>query len=221
MTSVYTNSLVIGLTAALAIACGGKDDDTGSDEMDRILPAELQESDMARSPFEGTPEGVGLIEFLNAESTTYEVLDHEVPLDRRAAGNLIAHRDGGDRQWGTSDDDIYSDVDEVDRVRFVGPKTLDRLVYFASKDGWVPGADDILGVYDGVSFTVNQAEATLYVANTLDADALDFDLQLDARAVESIVEARPIDTVDHLSRLYYVGGSALQTLRDHNLDVKD
>ena len=147
------------------------------------------------------------------EATTFEVLDITVGLDRRAAGNLIAHRDGGDRAWGTTDDDIYNTVDEIDAVRFVGPRTIDRMVGYAAKSGWVPGAEDILGIYDGVSFTVDQADATLALTNSLTIDELDHDLGLHARAAESIALAQPIATVDELSRLYYVGRSALTELK--------
>jgi hypothetical protein len=37
--------------------------------------------------------------------------------------------------------------------------------------------------------------------------------------VDSIIDARPIDTVDSLSRLYYVGGSALRTLKAAAVDL--
>ena len=76
----------------------------------------------------------------NDEETTKGVLDYTVGLDRRAAGNLIAHQDGGDRKWGTSDDDIFNTVDEVDTVRFVGPLGM---VAFALRTGFVPGANDV------------------------------------------------------------------------------
>jgi hypothetical protein len=212
MNTVINKTLFFGL-ATFAVACGGKDDDTGSDDVIGVESTDLEEIELARSAWEGTPEGVGLLDFLNAETTTFGVLDNDVPLDRRAAGNLIAHRDGGDRLWGSTDDDIFSNVDEVDAVRFVGARSIDRLVMYAAKEGYVPGGDEILGVYDGVSFTVIQAEATIALANTLEAEVLDFDLALDARAVTSIVEARPIETVDELSRLYYVGRTALDALK--------
>jgi hypothetical protein len=192
--------------------CAKPNDDTGSADFD-VVPAELEALELARSPWEGTPEGVGLLGFVNAETTTFGVLDNEVPLDRRAARNLIAHRDGGDRLWGTIDDDVFSNVDELDRVRFVGAKSIDRMIMFAAKEGWVPGADDILGIYDGVGFTVTEADLTLELANTVDPEYLDIDLKLDARAVRSIVEARPIETIDQLSRLYYVGYSALNAMK--------
>lgn len=192
-------------------ACSQKGGDSGGDTL--RFDDDLVELDPARSSWEGTPEGVGLVEFINDEATTFEVLDITVGLDRRAAGNLIAHRDGGDRAWGTTDDDIYNTVDEIDAVRFVGPRTIDRMVGYAAKSGWVPGAEDILGIYDGVSFTVDQAEATLALTNGLTIDELDHDLGLHARAAESIALAQPIATVDELSRLYYVGRSALTELK--------
>lgn len=205
--------IVLSVSTLVFSACSKKGDDTGSDAELEVLSSDLEQIALARSPWEGTPEGVGLLEFINAETTTYAVLDREVPLDRRAAGNLIAHRDGGDRLWGTSDDDIYNNVDEIDRVRFVGDKTIDRLVLFAAQDGWVPGGDDILGIYDGVAFTVTEAAAAVKLANELDPEVLDYDLELDARAVRSIVEARPIETIDELSRLYYVGRTALEIIK--------
>ena len=187
--------------------------DTGSEAFRAEAEEDLSEIAQARSVWEGTPEGVGLLDFLNDEATTQNVLDYTVGLDRRAAGNLIAHRDGGDRKWGTSDDDIYNTVDEVDAVRFVGPKTLDRMVAFALRSGFVPGANDVLGVYDGVAFTVEEADATLKLVNMLDEKTLDDDLGLNAIAASSIVDAQPVATVDGLSRLYYVGNAALSTLK--------
>ena len=187
--------------------------------LDADLPADLRESTSARSPWDGTPEGIAVLDFLNAATTTFEVLDNDVPLDRRAAGNLIAHRDGGDRIWGSTDDDVYGDMDEVDRVRFVGPKSIDRLVVYASRTGWVPGGEDLLGVYDSVSFTVTEAEATLELVNAVSTEVLDYDLALDVRAVDSISRARPLDTVDQLSRLYYVGGTALRILKSAGVSL--
>ncbi len=202
---------ILSTFVAFGTACTQKGGDSGA--YDLRIDDDLAELDPARSSWEGTAEGVGLIDFINDEATTFEVLDITVGLDRRAAGNLVAHRDGGDRAWGTTDDDIYNTVDEIDAVRFVGPRSIDRMVEYASKMGWVPGAEDILGIYDGVSFTVDQAEATLDLANSLTLDQLDHDLGLHARAAESIVLAQPVDTVDELSRLYYVGRSALRDLK--------
>jgi len=196
-------------------ACSQEGSDSGPDtEMRGLAGGDLAELEPARSGFEGTPEGVGLIAFLNSETTTFELLDITVGLDRRAAGNLIAHRDGGDRKWGSTDDDVFNTVDEVDAVRYVGPASIDRMVVYASKVGFVPGGQDLLGVYDGVAFTVEQAQATLALANLLSQDELDYEMALHSIAAESIAIAQPIESVDELSRLYYVGASALSRLKD-------
>jgi hypothetical protein len=219
--AIRFSTIVLGALALSGCAetdCGESDCADTGEEL-REVPADLEPRLAARSAWEGTPEGVAVLALLNDESTTFDVLDNLVPLDRRAAGNLIAHRDGGDRLWGTTDDDVFSNIDEVDRVRFVGPKSLDRLVVYASRTGWVPGGDDLLGVYDGVAFSVEQADATLELVNVLSVEALDDDLALNSRAVDSIINARPIDTVDSLSRLYYVGGSALRTLKGAAIDL--
>jgi hypothetical protein len=205
---------ILASFVAFGTACSQEGGDSGPDELRGDVAGDLTELDPARSSWEGTPEGVGLVEFLNDEATTFELLDITVALDRRGAGNLIAHRDGGDRLWGTTDDDVYNTVDEIDAVRYVGPASIDRMVAHAAKVGWVPGAEDILGVYDGVSFTVDQAAATLALANALSQDELDDAYRLHARAAESIAIAQPIATIDELSRLYYVGRSALSRLKD-------
>jgi hypothetical protein len=221
--AIRFSTLLLGALVFTGCADSKCEDSDCSDTGDeaREVPADLEDRLDARSHWEGTPEGVAVLAMLNAESTTLEVLDQDVPLDRRAAGNLIAHRDGGDRLWGTSDDDIFSNMDEVDRVRFVGDKSIDRLVVYASRTGWVPGGADLLGVYDGVSFTVEEADATLELVNSVSAEVLDDDLALNSRAVESIMRARPLETVDSLSRLYYVGGSALRTLKASAIDMSN
>jgi hypothetical protein len=182
--------------------------------VDSDLPADLQEATGARSSWDGTPEGVALIDFLNTESTTTTVLDDEVPLDRRAAGNLIAHRDGGDRAYGTSDDDLYNNIAEVDAVRWVGPKTIERMIDYVARQGLIPNDNDLLGSWDDVSFTVAEAEATLAFANKASYDLLDIDLELDRRAASSIIAAQPVESIEHLAGLYYVGNTALSTLKD-------
>jgi DNA uptake protein ComE-like DNA-binding protein len=164
---------------------------------------------------DGTPEAVGLIRFLNDESTTFEILDDEVPLDRRAAQNLIDHRDGPDGVFNTSDDDPFDTVEEIDQVAYVGDTALERLVHYACLDGWVPEGSDLLGIYDGVSFSVAEADAVVVLVNSAGETELDDDLDLDRRAVQSILEARPIRSVQQLAGLYYVGKSALSKLKEH------
>ena len=162
----------------------------------------------------GTPEAIGLLDFLNDASTDFDLLDFEVGLDRRAAGNLIAHRNGGDGVFGTSDDDLFSSVREVDNVRWVGPRSIEHMVGYAEGLGLVPTGTDYLGTWDGVDFTVNQAEVTLDFVNAASEQELDDDLGLNRRAVVSILEAGELSSIQVLSELYYVGRSALRILKD-------
>jgi DNA uptake protein ComE-like DNA-binding protein len=164
---------------------------------------------------EGSPDALGLLGLLNHPSTTFEVLDLEVPLDKRAAQNLIHHRDGADGVFGSNDDAPFTSVAQVDAVPWVGAKTIDLLVSYARQRGWVPQGDDVIGVWDDVSFTEAEAKKTLVFANTASHSLLDRGLSLDSRAARSITEARPIQNVETLSKLYYVGKSALLTLKEH------
>jgi Nuclease A inhibitor-like protein len=162
----------------------------------------------------GTPDEAGVCRLLNDPATTLAVLDDGVPLDRRAAVGLIAHRNGPDGVFGTADDDLFDSLAEVDAVPYVGPVSLQRLIDYARAHGLVPGDDDPYGTFDGVAFTWGQARASLDLVNGTSEAALHDDVRLDPRAVASIAAARPIATVAELADLYYVGPSMLTRIRD-------
>jgi hypothetical protein len=162
---------------------------------------------------DGTPQAVGMLRFLNDASTTLDVLDDDASLHATAAKNLIAHRDGPDGEPGTGDDDRYDDIGEVLGVQQVGPVRASQIADYAAQEGWVPEGDELLGVYDEVPFTVNEAEAVLAFVNAATFEELDDEVELDRRAAESISDAAPVATVLALSELYYVGGSALGKLK--------
>jgi len=153
----------------------------------------------------------GVVALLNDPSTDFDVLDLDVPLNSITATNLIDHRDGPDGIYGTSDDDLFDDIAEIDAVSYVGPAALLALEEYAIADGWVATADLTI---EGVTFTATQAEATLSLVNDGSEDLLDVDVALDSRAVQSILDARPVDSLETLASLYYVGTSALTRLRD-------
>ena len=183
--------------------------------IDSPFHSNLEESFALRSAWDGTVEGAGAVSFLNSEWASFDVLDNDVALDRRAAWYLVSHRDGSDATFGTADDNLFDSMTEVDSVYWVGPKTIGKIINYASADGWIPSGDDYLGSWDGVDFTVDEAEMTMTLVNLATEDTLDFEVPLDSRAVSSILAARPVTTVAHLSDLYYVGGSALTHLREH------
>ena len=193
----------------------------GSSDVEFDLPQDLRASTEALSRWDGSPGGMALVEFLNEGTTTEEVLDYDVGLDSRAAGNIIGHRDGGDARFGTTDDDLFDSVAEIDRVRWVGPTTIRRMIKYIENMDRVPEYDENLGTWDGVRFTVDQAQATLRFANNTSEEVLDYDLGLNSRAVESIIENRPVGTVAHLAGLYYVGKRALRRLRNAAMDDRE
>lgn len=152
----------------------------------------------------GTPDELALLRFLNDPSTTLTVLDDQVPLDRRAATNLIAHREH----------DPFDTAAEVDAVAYVGPSAMDALLDYALAGGWVHD-DEVFGTFDGVAFTVAEARAAVTLADTASAATLHDAVGLDPRAVDSIVAARPITTMSQLSGLYYVGPSMMGRIRTY------
>jgi len=179
---------------------------------DGLMPTD--DHSAARSIEEGSAEALGMLAFLNDPSTTFELLDGPVGLDRRAATSITAHRDGPDGVVGTSDDNLFQTLEEVDSCWYVGESALTHIADWAALEGWIvsdPDAD--LGTWDGVSFTYGEAEATLQLVNTATESHLDDDLALDRRAVDSIVAERPVGTVEQLASLYYVGTSALTALK--------
>jgi hypothetical protein len=184
----------------LAVACSGDETQTQTDFTKATL-------------LDGTPEAVGMLRFLNDAGTTESLLDDDVPLPSHAAKNLLSHRNGPDGLHGTSDDDPYDDVAEVLAVPQIGAARLTSLSQYAAAAGFVPEGDDLLGTYDGVPFSVNEAERTVALVADASETELDDDMGLDRRAVESILAARPIATALELSGLYYVGASALSKLK--------
>lgn len=168
---------------------------------------------------DGQPDAVGLLAFLNHESTTFELLDVDAGLDRRAAQEIIAHRDGPDGIHGTRDDAPFTTIADVEGVYRVGPATMQRILDYARAHGWIPEGDDLLGVYDGVAFTVDEADATLRVANTASSATLRHDVGLQTQAVNGIIAARPILSVLALSNILYVGPVSVERLRAYALST--
>jgi hypothetical protein len=74
---------------------------------------------------------------LVANTASLRELDDEVPLDRRAATNIVRHRDGVDGLAGTVDDNPFDTLAELDAVPYVGPVALSRLLAYAYAQGLV------------------------------------------------------------------------------------
>ncbi len=166
------------------------------------------------SVVDGSPEAVGVLRVLNASDTTFDVLDDEVPLNRRAAQHLIVWRDGADLVRYTGDDQAFETMQQVDDVRYVGPSALNALVAYAESTGQVPQGGELLGVWDNTAFTVDEADATLVLANLGDYALLDDEVPLNRRAAENILAARPYETIAQLAAVPQVGPSSMLRLRE-------
>ncbi len=68
-----------------------------------------------------------VLNFVNESNTSVSRLTR-AGLSTAVAKNIFAHRVGPDGDIGTGDDDLYDDLDELDRVDFVGPVVLDKMV---------------------------------------------------------------------------------------------
>lgn len=185
------------LTAIALLGCG-----------QAAPPQQSQNVAAALSPAEAD----AVLDLVNEAS--FELLDVDVALDKRAAENIVAHRDGADAQLGTGDDDPFDTIDELDAVPYVGPSALDKLVAYAHAQGLVdePSAG-------------SDAALILGVANSASLAVLDDDVALDKRAAENIVAHRngpdgvlgsgdddPFDDLAELDAIPYVGPAALQAL---------
>jgi hypothetical protein len=206
MTRIFTHVGRTLLGAALALGCS-----TEVSDQSHEAPATTAQSAQVE---DGTPQAYGVLGLLNAASTTLLLLDDEVPLERRAAENLIIHRNGPDAVFGTADDNPFDDMQEVDAVPYVGPTALAKLLAYATSAGYVPTGSELLGVFDNVAFSVDEATATLSLVNTASPALLDDDVGLDSRAVDSILAARSIGSLLQLQSLYFVGQSAMLKLRE-------
>ncbi|MEM7155217.1 MAG: proprotein convertase P-domain-containing protein [Myxococcota bacterium] len=147
----------------------------------------------------------GILNLVNDPTTDEAFLDLVVPLDARSAFEIIAHRNGEDGLPGTADDNTFDHIRELDEVYWVGPVAMSLLESYVIDNDLVPHADDLLGTYDGVELTYGEAIDTLALANTATEDELDYDVPLDRRAVDSILDARPIESMEELAELYWVG----------------
>lgn len=168
----------------------------------------------------GSPEEAAVLSLVNDLAIDFPTLDDDVGLDKRAAENIIAHRDGADATPGTADDDLFDGIGELDAISYVGPSALDQLLAYALANGYGAGGD-----------APTQAEldaATLALVNdpAVDFPTLDDDVALDKRAAENIIahrdgaDATPgtsdddlFDSIAELDDISYVGDKALSLLQ--------
>lgn len=147
-----------------------------------------------------------VLELVNYPGATLAILDDEVGLDVRAAENIDAHRAGADGVFPSADDDLFDDIAELDGVPYVGDAAFQKLQAFAAVNP-APSSESV----EGVLFRGWESEIVVWAVNGSSFEELD--ALLDARAVQSLVGARPFATVTEMGPLAYIGATALQHLR--------
>lgn len=169
----------------------------------------------AGAPADGTLEATALLRFVDYRGTTARVLEVEGGVSSASASRIVSYRNGADGVPATKDDEVFGSVDELATVSGLSGTSLMRLGQWAVTRGWDDGDDAWVGVYDGVGFSLSDAEATLEVANTAPESVLDIEAGLRSDAVASILAARPILSVEQLASLPRVGEVNLAQLRGY------
>src|SRR3954462_3665148 len=103
-------SLVVVLAPAFLLACGPLTaDELGEDGRGESAAA------LSLSP----ASAAQILAFVNYPGTDLALLDSKVGLDRRAASNLLTHRNGADAVSPSNDDTLFKTIAELDAVPYV------------------------------------------------------------------------------------------------------
>lgn len=116
-------TFVIGLLFA-TVSCGEAGDEIEGDGYDDTFAAASGHAD-SLAPAENSAEARAILEVVNTYSLHGLVRD--VGLYYRGARHLIDHRNGADGVRNTMDDMYLRSMAELDRIPYVGPKSMERL----------------------------------------------------------------------------------------------
>ena len=152
-----------------------------------------------------------ILAFLNSSSTDLVLLDEDVALNRRAAQNIVDHRNGPDGLLGSGDDELFSTLEELDAVPYVGPFALQQIRDFVLG----PEAPTDALTIEGVNFLPSEAAAVVYGVNSSTLEFLDDDLRLNSKAAQALASSGPYQSITQIAEVYYVGNSALTILHGH------
>lgn len=130
-----------------------------------------------------------------ANTASFEELDQDVSLDRRAAEGIVELRP-------------FATLDELDAVPYVGDVALEKLRAYLA----LPPVDAVPVQVHGVEEGTTLAQMVLSIANEESEVFLDDTLGLDRRAAAGIVELRPFASLTELDSVAYVGAAAFARL---------
>ena len=188
----FNQILFVAIAVITLSACGGTDN--------RVV--DLSDSDQ---PIE-LIDDAGLLAFLNDQvHTTRTYLDIGCDIRKDSAKYIIGHRDGLDGIPGTTDDNLFDDLEEVGSVYKVGPSTLEKLYICAAASGYLFSKEAGL-----IAFMNDQAETTVA--------RLDFDCAIRSDSAAYLIGHRDgldlvpgsqddnlFDSIEEIDNVYMVG----------------
>ncbi len=151
-------------------------------------------------------DAASVLALVNYPGMDVAVLDQEVGLDSRAAGNIVSHRNGADGVSPSADDVYFADLGQLDAIPYVGDTAFQKLQTYGATHA-VPSAETVEGVY----FRGWESESVVWAVNHLEPSVLD--AVLDSRAVKGLVAVRPLASVSAMGPIAFVGPGALESLR--------
>jgi DNA uptake protein ComE-like DNA-binding protein len=148
-----------------------------------------------------------ILDFVNHPGTDQHTLDQLVPLDRRAAENIVAERNGPDGITPSPDDVLFGSVEDLLAVTWVGPVSVTRIHAYAELAPPPTGE-----VVKGVAFRGWQAEAVVWGVNAATVSGLR-NLGLNVTQATNLVEAAPFTSVSQIGAVPQIGPVSLEKLR--------
>ncbi len=105
--------------------------DEPADGADESFLASGKADDFSVAPF--SRDAVAVLEVVNWSD--FVTLDDVIPLNRRSAQNITSFRHGEDGVEGTDDDRLIHSLNQLDGIRWMGPRAFDALLaYVRSED---------------------------------------------------------------------------------------
>jgi DNA uptake protein ComE-like DNA-binding protein len=148
-----------------------------------------------------------LLDLVNYPGTDVAVLDLEARVDRRAAHNIIVHRNGADGVTPTADDQLFGSVEELLAIHQVGAATIRKLRDFALESPAPAGE-----LVQGVKFRGWEVEAVVFGANHA-SEGVFKGLGLNSTQAANLVAGGPYASVEAIGDVFYIGPRTLERLR--------
>lgn len=110
----------------------------------------------------GSNEAAAVLALVNDPEVDLDALDIDAKLHKTAATNIIEHRNGPDGAVLTEDDNRLDTLQELDAIKFVGPRALGRLLDYAIAEGYLDAIVDGGGTTESIDviFSPQPAESS-------------------------------------------------------------